>query len=219
MLPDDAPGEAEPFGLFPDVGGAEPELEAEFPEPELDESGLEADPPLGPIPPAALGALGRFPHGEVPGVPPGVVFGFVVEGFVVSPGVGGFVEFAPGTVDGVFGVGEGVVGVEELAGGVALARDGVVVVPGDCWPAVPEVPAAGAEPPAGVACALSQEAQSRITESKKRLFVETTLTENSADNMRTSTAQILVCGLSTSSRPIARSTILVLSFHRVLGMR
>lgn len=215
MLSADAPGVAEPFALFPDVGGAEPELEAEFPEPELDESGLEADPLLGAVPPAAPGALGRFPHGEVPGVPPGVVFGFMVEGFVVLPGVGGFVELAPGTVDGAFGVGEGVVGVEELAGGVALAPDGVVVLPGDCWPAVPELPAAGAEPPAGAACAMTQEAQSRITESKKRLFVETTLTENSADNMRTPPAQILVCGLSTSSRTIARSTILVLSFHRV----
>ncbi|HXM13220.1 MAG TPA: hypothetical protein VN946_24935 [Terriglobales bacterium] len=215
MLSADAPGVAEPFALFPDVGGAEPELEAEFPEPELDESGLEADPLLGAVPPAAPGALGRFPHGEVPGVPPRVVFGFMVEGFVVLPGVGGFVELAPGTVDGVFGVGEGVVGVEELAGGVALAPDGVVVLPGDCWPAVPELPAAGAEPPAGAACAMTQEAQSRITESKKRLFVETTLTENSADNMRTPPAQILVCGLSTSSRTIARSTILVLSFHRV----
>jgi hypothetical protein len=216
VLPDDAPGVAEPFGLFPDARGAEPELEPEFPEAEFDESGLEADPGFGADAP---GALGRFPHGEVPGVPPGVVFGFMVEGFVVLPGVGGFVEFAPGTVDGVFGVGEGVVGVEERSGGVALPPDGVVAVPGDCWPAVPEVPAAGAEPPAGAACAMTQEAQSRITESKKRLLVETTLTENFADNMRTPPAQILVCGLSTSARTIARSTILVLSFHRVSGLR
>jgi hypothetical protein len=128
-----------------------------------------------------------------------VVFGFMVEGFVVLPGVGGFVEFAPGTVDGAFGVGEGVVGVEELAGGVALPPDGVVVLPGDCWPAVPEVPAAGAEPPAGAACAIAQKAQRRITESKKRVLVETILTENFADTMRTPPAQILLCGPITSS--------------------
>jgi hypothetical protein len=128
-----------------------------------------------------------------------VVFGFMVEGFVVLPGVGGLVEFAPGTVDGVLGVGEGVVGFEEPAGGVALPPDGAVVLPGDCWLAVPELPAAGAEPPAGAACAIAQKAQRRITESKKRLFVETILTENFAGAMRTPPRQILLCVLIASS--------------------
>ena len=43
----------------------------------------------------------------------------MVEGFVVLPGVGGFVEVAPGTVDGVV-----------LAGGVAVCAGGVAVCPG-----------------------------------------------------------------------------------------
>lgn len=63
---------------------------------------------------------GSVPHGDPLGVVPGVGFGSIVEGLVVLPGVGGLVEFAPGTVEGVVGDGEGVVGVEVLPGGVTV---------------------------------------------------------------------------------------------------
>jgi hypothetical protein len=121
-------GVVELFWLLPDVEGDEPEFdEPLLDELEFDESGLGVDPVLGVVAPAVPVVPGRFPHGELLGVLPGVVFGFVVEGCVVLPGVGGLVEFAPGTGDGVVGTGDGVVGVEVLPGGVAEFPDGVVV--------------------------------------------------------------------------------------------
>jgi hypothetical protein len=74
------------------------ELESE---PELVEPGLE-DPVFG-----APGVPGNDPHGEPLGAVPGVfgVFGFIVEGCVLLPGVAGFGEVEPGTVP----VGGGVV--------------------------------------------------------------------------------------------------------------
>ena len=70
-------------------------------EPELVEPGLE-DPAFG-VP----GVPGNDPHGEPLGAVPGVlvVFGFIVEGCVLLPGVAGFGEVEPGTVP----VGGGVV--------------------------------------------------------------------------------------------------------------
>jgi hypothetical protein len=67
------------------------ELESE---PELVEPGLE-DPVFG-----APGVPGNDPHGEPLGAVPGVfgVFGFIVEGCVLLPGVAGFGEVEPGTV-------------------------------------------------------------------------------------------------------------------------
>ena len=63
-------------------------------EPELVEPGLE-DPAFG-----AAGVPGNDPHGEPLGAVPGVllVFGFIVEGCVLLPGVAGFGEVEPGTV-------------------------------------------------------------------------------------------------------------------------
>ena len=83
-----------------------------WPFPEV-EGGV-VDPPVAPVVP------GSVPHGDPLGVVPGVGFGSIVEGLVVLPGVGGLVEFAPGTVEGVVGDGEGVVGVEVLPGGVTV---------------------------------------------------------------------------------------------------
>ena len=53
----------------------------------------------------APGVPGMVPHGEPLGVVPGVteVFGFTVEGCVALPGVGGFGELDPGTLDGDVG--------------------------------------------------------------------------------------------------------------------
>jgi hypothetical protein len=67
----------------------EPELEPGFVEP-----GLE-DPAFG-----APGVAGSDPHGDPLGTVPGalVVFGFIVEGCVLLPGVAGFGEVEPGTV-------------------------------------------------------------------------------------------------------------------------
>ena len=217
MLPADAPPVPEPFGRLPDVEGADPEFadpefgdpefpEPEFADPELDESGVEADPVFGVVAPDVPGVPGRFPQGELLDPLPGVVFGLIVEGFVVLPGVGGLVEFAPGTVDGGFGVGDGVVGVEGLPGGVVVLPEGDVVVPGLGWPAVPEAPAG--EPPAGAACAITQEAQRRIAGNKKMLFAENTLVDNFPSDIGAPPAQILLCFLLTvtiSSCPIARS--------------
>jgi hypothetical protein len=95
---------------------------------------------------------GIEPQGEVCADEPGVVLGFIVDGCVVLPGVGGFVDVAPGTGVGVVGV----------------AVPGGVVVPGAFAPeapALPEVPA-GAAPPAGALCATIQTAQPRNIESK-----------------------------------------------------
>ena len=73
-------------------------------EPELDEP--EAEEPVSGVEPlGAPGVPGNVPHGDPLGLVPGVaeVFGFTVEGCVVLPGVGGFGEFDPGTLDGDVG--------------------------------------------------------------------------------------------------------------------
>lgn len=142
-------------GVLDDVPGVPGVVEL----PEVDgEPGLLAEPLEAP------GVPGKFPHGAPEGFP-GVVFGFTVDGVVLLPELGGFVEFEPGTVDGVVGVGLGVVGVDGLPGGVAVFP-GVGAVPG-VWvcPALPEPPA-GDVPPAGAACAETQTAQNRSVESK-----------------------------------------------------
>lgn len=96
---------------------------------------------------------GIVPQGEAPDVDPGV-FGFMVEGCVVLPGVGGVGEVAPGTVDGV-------VGVAVLPDGVAVPPGGVAAVPPVCAPVLPAAPPAGAPAPAAAPCATAQLAQAR----------------------------------------------------------
>jgi hypothetical protein len=92
--------------LFPAVEGAEPELE---------------DPLFGVEEPVVPASFGKVPHGEPLGLVPGVLggFGFTVEGRVLLPGVAGFVEFEPGTLEGALGVAVAAGGVAGLAGGVA----------------------------------------------------------------------------------------------------
>jgi hypothetical protein len=98
-------------GLLPEVEGAEPELE----DPELE------DPPFCVEESGVPAVLGNVPHGEPLGLVPGVlgVFGFTVAGWVLLPGVSGFVEFEPGTFEGALGVAVSAGGVAGLAGGVA----------------------------------------------------------------------------------------------------
>lgn len=87
----DVPGVAEFPWPFLEVEGDEPEL---LDDPEL------LDPAFGvePLP-------GKVPQGDPLGVVPGVldVFGLTVAGLVLLPGVAGFGEFDPGTVDGAVG--------------------------------------------------------------------------------------------------------------------
>lgn len=136
-----------------------------FPDVEGDEPGLE-DPVFGVEPPPAVpGIPGKVPHGELLGL---VVFGSIVDGCVLLPGVGVLGEFEPGTVV----VGGGVVGVEELLGGVVVVPGGVMVLPGGVavpgvWvcPAVPGVPAGGV-PAEGVLCATTQIAEKSSSERK-----------------------------------------------------
>lgn len=73
------------------------------------------------------GVPGNVPHGEPLGLPGFGVFGFTVEGCVLLPGVGGFGELEPGTVDGTGGVVEPAGGVADLDGGVAVPAGGVTV--------------------------------------------------------------------------------------------
>jgi hypothetical protein len=129
-------GQGVPFGEtpaelpwpFPEVDGDEPELEdpeldePALDEPELDEPELEA-PGFGVEEPEVPAVPGNVPHGEPLGLVPGVfeVFGLTVEGCVLLPGVAGFVEFDPGTVDPEPGV-------AAPAGGVAVPAGGVVVL-------------------------------------------------------------------------------------------
>jgi hypothetical protein len=137
----------------------------------------EEDPVPGVEPLEAPGVPGAVPQGP-PDLLPGVVFGFMVEGSVVLPGVGGLVEFEPGTVPGAFGVGLGVVGVAvPPGGGEGVAAPGVW----DC-PALPAplLPAPGAAPPEGAACAITQQAQNRINK-RKVSFVAGRLTAIVAD--------------------------------------
>jgi hypothetical protein len=80
----------------------EPELvEPELEEPAADDPEFDDPEGTGVDDPAVLVVPGNVPHGEPLGLVPGVfkVFGFTVEGCVLVPGVAGFVEFEPGTVD------------------------------------------------------------------------------------------------------------------------
>ena len=100
---------------------------------------------------------GRVPHGPPVGLFPGFVFGLIVEGVVPFPGVGGFGEFDPGTVDGVVEL-----GVAVLPGGVAVFPGGVAVDPLGVWvcPVAPVLPD-GEVPPAGALCAKTHSALKR----------------------------------------------------------
>lgn len=130
-------------GVIPGVEFCDPLAEVEgeefeFDEPEFDEPELD-DPAFGVDPLPAPGVPGKGPHGEPFGLVPGVfgLFGFTVEGCVFPPGVGGFGEFEPGAVEGVFGVVAPVGGFTGVVGGFVEPVGGVVV-PG-VW-ACPEVP-------------------------------------------------------------------------------
>ena len=112
----------------------EPEfVEPECVEPELDDPVSvepEFDVPEADDPVFALPDPGSVPHGDPLGVVPGVpeVFGFTVDGCVLLPEDGGFVEFDPGTSDDDVG------GFTEPVGGavgllVGGAVDGVAVPP------------------------------------------------------------------------------------------
>ncbi len=113
--------------------------------------------------PAEPVAPGMVPQGDVVEDDPGV-FGLIVDGLVVLPGVGGLGDVAPGTVAGL-------VGVAVVAGGVAVLPEGVAVpevfapvlpaFPAFPVPAAGAVPPAGAAPPAGALCATTQTAQAR----------------------------------------------------------
>jgi len=128
---DAAGGQGVPEAEEPEeVEGEEPEFDdPEFDDPEVDPSF--AVEPVVPVP-------GKSPQGEPLGVVPGVVevFGFTVDGCVLLPVDGGFVEFAPGMVDGDFEPFVPVGGVEvvpvggavvELVGGAAV--EGCVAEP------------------------------------------------------------------------------------------
>jgi hypothetical protein len=117
----------------------------------------------------ALPAPGRVPQGEPLGVVPGVVevFGFTVDGCVLVPGVGGVVEFDPGTAPGVVAPVGGGVGL--LVGGAVVVLVGGLAVLGACavLPAAP----AGAVAPAE-RCATAQVVQPRIRERKISLAMD-----------------------------------------------
>ena len=137
----DVPGVAEFPWPFPEVAG---------------EFELLEDPAFGvePLP-------GKVPHGDPLGVVPGAfdVFGFTVDGRVLLPGVAGFVEFDPGTVDGaVCGFTEPVCGLAEPVAGAVL---GAGVELGAC--ACPVDPP-GAAPPDPRLCAITHVAQKKSTE-------------------------------------------------------
>jgi hypothetical protein len=113
--------------LLPEVEGDEPELD----EPELGASEL-GEPAFGVALPVVPAVFGKFPQGEPLGLVPGgfELFGFTVEGWVLLPGVAGFVEFEPGTLDGEPGVAVPACGVAVPAGGVAELAGGVAVFAG-----------------------------------------------------------------------------------------
>jgi len=121
-------------------------------------------------------APGMLPHGDPLGVVPGAVelFGFTVEGCVLLPGVGGFVEFEPGIAEGDVEPVGGVV-VPPVGGAVVLPVGGAVVllVGGadcDCPAVLPALPA-GADPPAAC-CATTHVAQPSTTEKNPILIID-----------------------------------------------
>lgn len=86
------------------------------------------------------------------------MFGFAVDGCVLSPELAGFVGFEPGALDGEPGavapVGGGAV---ELVGGGVVVLVGGVAAPGARLCLAPELPA-------GALCATTQVAQKRSAE-------------------------------------------------------
>lgn len=150
------------------LGEVPPELLAPLPLPGVD--GVDPDPGLGadddPLP-DPLDVPGRVPHGEPLGEVPGLVgvFGLMVEGWVVLPGVGVLGDVEPGTVvlgvplgELVPGVGTGVCGTGGPACGVA-GEPGVEVCP-----ALLELPAG--VPAEGAVCATTQLAEHKTTDNK-----------------------------------------------------
>jgi hypothetical protein len=190
-LGDDAGGHGASEGLVPGLACDVPESLPELPgvvgdEPAFDDPGFAAlGVPVGP---------GSGPQGEPLGVVPGLfgVFGFIVDGCVLLPGVGLPGEFEPGTAPGVVFLGAvplvelapgafgfcGACGVAVLAGGVVVPAGGVAVfaggvaVPGvELWPAEPELLTGGA-PPAGALCATSQDPQRRTTDNHANFLAD-----------------------------------------------
>lgn len=144
------------------------------------------EPVFGVEPEAPLVVPGRVPQGEPLGDLPGFVgvFGLMVDGCVVLPGVGLVGEFEPGTVGlvvpfgevdpGVCGVDCGVAvragGVAVLAGGVAGLAGGVAGEPGVVL--CPAAPPAGGAPLAGAVCATAQLAHSSTTDSNVNFLAD-----------------------------------------------
>ena len=148
-LVEDAGGQGVPEGDVPGVAGV-----VELPGfPGVEEP--EVEPGLG-VDPDTPGVPGRFGQGDPVGLGDGLVFGSMVDGFALLPGIGGFVEFEPGTPVGVVGL--GFVGVDVLPGGVA--------VPG-VWlcPELAGLPVGGV-PPDGGLCATARTALNRDIDSK-----------------------------------------------------
>jgi len=156
----------------------DPFVDPEFVEPEFAAPEPDAEPaPDAPVFAPVFGveefptepvAPGMDPQGDVGEDDPGVLFGFIVDGWVVLPGVGVFGDVAPGTVGGL-------VGVAVLPRGVALPEVFAPVLPE--FPAFPApaagaVPPAGAAPPAGALCATAQTAQARTMERRLSFFTD-----------------------------------------------
>jgi hypothetical protein len=108
------------FGELPLAAGGQGVPEADVPvEPWLPE--VEGDDPEEPeLPAFGVEPLpGIVPHGDPLGVVPGAVdvFGFTVEGWVLLPVVGDWVEFAPGTAEALLEFEVPVVGEVDPVGG------------------------------------------------------------------------------------------------------
>jgi len=148
------------------VGEVPPGLLEPLPLPGVDE--VDPDPELGADEGPLLDPLavpGNVPHGDPLGEVPGFVgvFGLMVDGWVVLPGVG-----APGVVDPgtlVFGVplGEPVPGVGAGVCGTGGPACGVAGEPGvEVCPALLELPAGA--PLAGAVCATTQLTELKTTD-------------------------------------------------------
>lgn len=111
---------------------------------------------------------GTLAQGDPLGVVPGVValFGFMVDGWVLLPGVGVFVEFDPGTAPGVVGLVGG--GVVAPVGGAVVVFVGGGALVGACagCPPLPVAPAPLPEP----LCADAHVAHPRIVQ-RRAIFL------------------------------------------------
>jgi hypothetical protein len=135
------------------------------------------------------------------GVPPGVV----------DPGAAGLCGVVSGTLPGWVALPAGGVavpaggvavlpgGVAALPGGVAVLPGGVAVPPGavvepgvELWPADPEPPA-GAVPPEGELCAITQLAQHRITENNVSFVIDIFSTSASGALVNVPDCNIAAC--------------------------